>query len=59
MADVERRAFDARIGLSALCKSADVSRTVAYRWMREKKITPSLPTIGKLEHALERLEKAK
>lgn len=52
MQSVAVRAFDARIGLGALCSMAGVSRTVAARWEAGAN-TPSLPTIGKLERALE------
>jgi DNA-binding phage protein len=52
MKKLEKRAFDCRIELPALCKKAGVSRTVAYRYLNEGTV-PTLPTIGKLEKALE------
>lgn len=54
MADVERRAYEARIELSPLCHQAGLSRTIAYRWKRREAI-PSMPTIGKLERKLDEL----
>lgn len=49
------RATAARKEMHALFKEADVPRTILYRW-RAKKGTPTLPTIGKLERALDRVE---
>lgn len=54
MAAIERRAFDARIGLHKLCGQAGVSGTIATRWRRGEAI-PTLPTIGKLEAKLDEL----
>jgi len=51
---VAKAAFDNRIELSALCTRADVSPTVAYRYLKQGK-PPTLPTIGKLEKALQGL----
>ena len=51
MRTVEQQAFEARIGLSALCAKANLSRTIAYRWQKKTGV-PTLPTIGKLEIAL-------
>ncbi|MBK9005300.1 MAG: hypothetical protein IPM41_16220 [Sphingomonadales bacterium] len=51
MQNISKEAFDRRIGLSALCAKAGISRTVAYRFQRNEYV-PSLPTIGKLEQAL-------
>lgn len=51
MEGIAKEAFDRRIGLSALCHKAGVSRTVAYRFERGE-FLPTLPTIGKLEKAL-------
>ena len=48
---IAKAAFDSRIELSALCTRADVSPTVAYRYIKAGK-APTLPTIGKLERAL-------
>lgn len=53
MQAVADRALEYRIGLSALCAQAGVSRTVAARWERGT-ATPTLPTIGRLERELER-----
>lgn len=55
MADIERRAFDARIGLGRLCAEAGVSRTVATRW-KGGEYTPLLSTIAKLEKRLVEFE---
>lgn len=55
MAAVERRATDARIGLSQLCHQAGLSRTIATRWQNNA-YTPLLPTIGRLEVELDRIE---
>lgn len=52
MKQLEKRAFDCRIELPALCKKAGVSPTVAYRYLKKGSV-PTLPTIGKLERALE------
>lgn len=52
MEGIAKEAFDRRIGLSALCAKAGVSRTVAYRFERGE-FLPTLPTIGRLERALE------
>ncbi len=52
MQGIAKEAFDRRIGLSALCAQAGVSRTVAYRFERGEYL-PTLRTIGKLERALE------
>lgn len=49
---IAKEAFDRRIGLSSLCAQAGVSRTVAYRFERGE-CMPTLPTIGKLEKALQ------
>jgi hypothetical protein len=51
---VVKTAFDLRIEPSALCTIAGVSPTVFYRYKR-KGTPPTLPTIGKLEKALEGL----
>ena len=51
MQNIADEAFNRRIGLSALCAQAGISRTVAYRFERGEYM-PSLPTIGKLEQAL-------
>jgi len=51
MANVAKNALDSRIELSALCKRAGVSPTIAYRYKKDG-IAPTLPTIGKLECAL-------
>ena len=58
MAALEKRAFDARIGLHALCKRAGISGTVITRW-RDGTGLPSLPTIGKLEDAIAAVENEK
>lgn len=58
MEAVERRAIEARIGLSALCRRAGLSYTISTRW-RNRAYVPTLPTIGKLEDALETFEQAK
>lgn len=55
MQNIAKEAFDRRIGLSSLCHAAGVSRTVAYRYEREEYM-PTLPTIGKLERALEKMQ---
>jgi hypothetical protein len=55
MAEVEQRAFDARISLHTLCRQANVSGTIATRWL-QKTGTPLLPTIGKLESQLALIE---
>jgi len=52
MEQVRKRTFAARISLYALCKEAGVSGTVITRWI-QKKYTPSLATIGKLERCLD------
>lgn len=57
MADIERRAFEARIGLHKLCRDAGLSGTIATRWNRGR-TAPSLPTIGKLEKMLVAIETA-
>jgi transcriptional regulator with XRE-family HTH domain len=58
MTALEIRAFRNRIGLSQLCHSAGLSRTIATRWQNEKG-TPLLPTIGRLEAALDAIEREK
>ncbi len=58
MKAVAERAFDARIGLHALCRKANVSGTVITRWNKGEAI-PSLPTIDKLETALAQVEAAR
>lgn len=58
MEQVERRAFDARVTLHSLCTSAGLSGTIAARWQNGDAI-PSLPTIGKLEIELAKVEQAK
>ncbi len=55
MEAVAARALDYRIGLSALCKRAGVSRTIAARWERGTGV-PKLPTIKKLEDEMAALE---
>jgi DNA-binding phage protein len=54
MEGIAKEAFDRRIGLSSLCHKAGISRTVAYRFERGE-FLPTLPTIGKLEKALQEL----
>lgn len=56
MADVEGRAFAARITIHALCKDAGLSGTIATRW-NNGRYTPSLATIGKLEQKLTEMER--
>ncbi len=51
MANVAQAALDKRIHLSALCKLAGVSTSIAHRYEKGG-IAPTLPTIGKLEGAL-------
>jgi hypothetical protein len=51
---VAKAAFEKRIELSALCTLAKVSPTIAYRYKKAGKV-PTLPTIGKLETALEQV----
>ncbi len=50
------RALAYRVNLSALCARAGLSRTIAYRW-KWKDSPPTLPTIGKLERALDEIER--
>jgi hypothetical protein len=58
MAEVAKTALERRIELYALFRAARVSSSVAHRYIRQG-IAPTLPTIGKLEEALERAEKEK
>lgn len=51
MDEVAKAAFDRRIELNALFKTAKVSPSIAYRYTKQG-IPPTLPTIGKLEKAL-------
>ena len=51
MDEVAKAAFDRRIELNALFKSAKVSPSIAYRYTKQG-IPPTLPTIGKLEKSL-------
>lgn len=55
MEQVERRAFEARVTLHSLCASAGLSGTIAARWQKGDAI-PSLPTIGKLEGEIAKVE---
>lgn len=59
MEALEKRAFEARIGLSHLCHRAGLSRTIATRWQNDRSVVPLLPTIGKLENAMDIIEKEK
>ena len=56
MADVEKRAFAARITLYKLCEDTGLSGTIASRWTRGGG-TPSLATIGRLEQKLTEMER--
>lgn len=56
MMALEYRALAYRVGLSALCARAGVSRTVAYRWKSPKgRVVPTLETIGRLERKLDEI----
>lgn len=55
MQALQWRALAYRVGLSALCHRAGLSRTIAYRWEKENK-PPTLPVIGKLERTLDSIE---
>lgn len=55
MEAVAERTFNARRTLHSVCVDAGLSGTVAARWLKSKK-APSLPTIGKLERALDKIE---
>lgn len=57
MQAVEQRAFAARITLHALCRRAGISGTTSTRWLDPAcPIVPSLPTIGKLEREIAKVE---
>ena len=58
MANVEKRAFAARITLYKLCEDVGLSGTIASRWTAGRG-TPSLATIGRLEQKLTEMEKAR
>jgi DNA-binding phage protein len=51
------KAFAMRVTLPDVCFQAGLSPTIAYRYMHGKG-TPTLKTIGKLEKALEELERS-
>ena len=54
MEAIATRAGESRIGLAQVWAEAGISATSLHRW-RKGKCIPKMPTIGKLETALERL----
>ena len=56
-AAIEKRAFDARISLTPLAKRAGVSPASITSWRKANGPTPSVEAIGKLEAALDVIER--
>ena len=56
-AAIEKRAFDARISLTPLAKLAGVSPAAVTGWRKPNGSTPSIEAIGKLEAALDAIER--
>lgn len=55
LADIERRAFEARVPIYKLCQQADVAPSTVSRW--KAGVKPGVTTIGKLERRLDAIEK--
>lgn len=55
LAELEKRAFAARLPIYKVCERAGVSPATITNWRKEK-VNPNASTIGKLETALEAIE---